>query len=215
MEPVGRNPSPKEQQSTAAPTPSTKGGKIPGEIFLIFLAMIVGAAFYAGKQTTPNGGPTPEKTEEPAAPEKNKPGRRAGFTPDLGLYSREQTLSTWELLPSRLDLAKKHIFAITGNPGDPHLLEALQTKKGETGLPVYIITGKDTPDRELKDAKELGFSVYKIKTTLERPYGVIIIDSKLVVDISREHWLWETSEPEIVKETGKWAGELMKEAEIR
>jgi hypothetical protein len=199
----------------AKPAGASNAIRIPGELLLVVVALALGAAFYFGKKEpgTPPQGQTQEKTQKTTGEEKRL--KRSNFIRDVGLYSKEQALTAWDILPSRLDVAKKAVFVVSGHPSDELLLEALKNKKAETGLPIYILTGSDTPEKEIAAAKRAGFDVYRLKRTLERPYGIVLIDARIVLDIAREHWVWETTEPEVVAETKEWITELLNGAELK
>lgn len=223
MDPLPAKEPAKAQNPTEPPTASAGASsansvKIPIVFFLVILMGLLGAAFYAGKQTAPQGQASPDKqnTDPKGNPSGERPRKkRANFFQDSGIYARTGGESCWDLLPARLEMAKNQIFVVTGYPGNPHLLEALGSKKADTGLPIYILTGSDTPEREMMTAKAAGFQVYRLQAELERPYGVVIVDGKLIFDISREFWGWETTEPEVVKATGDWAASLLEGAELK
>lgn len=209
VEPPKKTTAPEHGTESGA---KTSGGsiRVPIWIFLPLLGGLLAGAFYAGSTKTT------KIVEKPVQQEpQNEKKKRTNFLQDAGIYSRENAINCWDLLPSRLEAAKETIFVITGYPGDPHLLNELTAKKRATGLPIFLLTGNDTPEREIVTAKEAGFQVYKLKTTLERPYTVLLIDKKIVLDISRENWVWESSEPHVIKAVAKWAEDLASGAELK
>lgn len=190
-----------------------KSIKVPLPAFLGVAAMVITGTFIAGNALLPRKGGMNQKSEQSSEVER-KPGRKSNFVQDLGIYKRENSVDSNFMLNARLEMAKARVWVITGEPGNPKLLQALVRKKRESGIPIYILTGKDTPKRETDKAKEEGFPVYRLTGTIERPYTIIIVDAKLVLDISRDQWVWETSEPEIVKATTDWASKIMTDAKV-
>lgn len=140
--------------------------------------------------------------------------RNLNFLRDLGLYKRENSYTSNELASSRLKLAKKTIIWVTSEPNNPKMISLLSAIKNRSPLPIFIVTGSETPNTRIQDALDAGFSVSKVTSTLELPYSILIIDDRILMDISREHWIWETTDKQIIAETAKWANNLLKGAKI-
>lgn len=212
-EPVQAPATERKELKSGAGKEGSKGNtiRIPAIPFLVILLAMTGGTFILGNSIAPKQQPPEQK---PQHPQEQKPRKLTNFVPDQGLYQKGKAVDSKFMLDARLEMGKTQIFVITGNPGAPHLLAALTRKKAATGIPIFILTGTDTPKRETEAAKAAGFTVYRIQTTLERPYSIVIVDSKLVLDASRNQWCWETSEKEVVEGTRKWAAQLMEGAEI-
>jgi len=150
---------------------------------------------------------------EPSSTDK-KQKRTLNFLRDLGLYKRENSYTASELAGSRLRLAKKTIIWVTSEPNNEKMLSLLTAIKNKSPIPIFIVTGGETSQARIKPALDAGFSVSKLTSTLELPYSILVIDDKILMDISREHWIWETTEKDIISQTAQWANELLKNAKL-
>jgi hypothetical protein len=176
-----------------------------------------------GKVINPKG-VTPEKTqimnvmnaagEEQSKQDAGGDKQRTGFIQDRGVYERVNAYSSEDILKKRLPLAKKSIVWITGEPQTPDVLAGLSAIKNERNIPIFIITGKDTEVERIKRAQQYGFPIHTVNKSLELPYSIILIDNKLVLDVSRVNWIWETTEKNIIRDTANWANELIESAKI-
>lgn len=213
IEPLPEAPPEAPHEDNHAPTdqPKTepKGSiKISLPIFLLLALGLLVGTFIAGTKLAPK--PNLTQTETQA---KEKRSTRCNFVQDIGLYSREAIANCWDMLNTRLELANNQIIVVTSDPSNRSLLEELKRKKDQSGLPIFIFTGKDTPAREMEIGRQAGMTVYRLKTTLERPYTIVLIDKKIVMDISRENWIWETTEPDVIKATAEWIAKLSENLE--
>lgn len=143
-----------------------------------------------------------------------RPKTRSGFIRDLGTYDRSKSYTDLDMAEARCDLAKQKIIWFTSNPENPGILKILTKIKRERGVSVFIVCGSDTELKKLEIAQDTGLPVYRIKTQLDNPYSLLIIDSRIILDISRQRWIWESSEPKIVQETILWAEEFISTADI-
>jgi hypothetical protein len=222
------------ESSAIGESKSIKIGWIP---FLLFLILLTGGIFVAGVRLAPkisksipnltttdktnlNNNTEPNQTnQENRQPTQNestqtKPRKTINFVQDSGIYKRENKIDAEELARKRLAKAKNSVLWVTSEPNNRGLLSAISEAKESQGLPVVIVTGSETSKERIETAKKKGFVVNQSKDTLEVPYSFIIIDSKLLMDLSRKHWLWETTDKQILDETGVWLKEITKNATI-
>jgi hypothetical protein len=94
------------------------------------------------------------------------------------------------------------------------MLSLLSAIKNRSPLPIFVVTGAETSNNRIQPALNAGFSVSKVTSTLEMPYSILLIDDRILMDISRENWIWETTDKEIISETAKWANDLLKNAKV-
>jgi hypothetical protein len=153
-----------------------------------------------------------ENNENQDAPKKQR--RTINFLRDMGLYKRENSYRADELASSRLKLAKKTIIWVTSEPNNEQMLSLLSAIKNRSPLPIFVVTGAETSNNRIQPALNAGFSVSKVTSTLEMPYSILLIDDRILMDISRENWIWETTDKEIISETAKWANDLLKNAKV-
>jgi hypothetical protein len=204
---------------------SIKIGFIP---FLILLMAIGAGLFVLGNKYRvdfKDGTPTIEQTL-PSTTENTpiestkietdspKQKRSLNFLRDLGLYKRENSVTAPELAGNRLRLAKKTIIWVTSEPNNEKMLDVLTAIKNQSPIPIFIVTGAETSAARTRRAVDSGFTVSKISSSLEIPYSILLIDDRILMDISREHWIWETTDKEIISQTARWANELLKTSKI-
>jgi hypothetical protein len=221
MEPIEDEPEPPKPAATGKPkveAPESSGGKSIRIGFLpfLFLLGILGAGlFIAGQklggnlQSNPikeNDGTT-SKTEE-------KQKKTINFIADKGIYKKDNDYDASKLAELRLGRAKKTILWVTGEPNNPKILSLLEEVKENEGLPIIIVTGSETEKERIKPARKAGFVVNQTQDALEIPYSFLIIDSKLLMDISRDNWVWETTDKTILNEASEWLEEITKTAKI-
>jgi hypothetical protein len=139
----------------------------------------------------------------------NETKQKTGFIADQGIYRRSNTLDARELAKNRIGLAKTRIIWVTSNPDSDTILPLLASKKNQIPLPIFILTGKETREEQINNSASYNIPVSQLNIEFETPYSFLIIDDKLLVDISRSHWLWETTEKKIVDETKKWIQNLI------
>lgn len=157
-----------------------------------------------------NGSSTGEGGTKVPGTQKQK--RNLNFLRDLGLYKRENSYTADELASTRLQMAKNTVIWVTNEPNEEKILSLLSAIKNRSPMPIFIITGAETPNNRIQGALNAGFSVSRITSTLEIPYSILLIDDRILMDISREHWIWETTDKEIISQTAQWANELLKNA---
>jgi ribosomal protein L34 len=140
--------------------------------------------------------------------------QKTAFIPDHGYYKRSQTYNAAEVLSERTKTVKNNIIWITGEPNNEPFLAILSAIKKTKGIPIYILCGKECQPIRIKRAHDFGFIVYQVEEELEIPYSFFLLDGKLFIDASREHWIWETAEKQIIKANAAWAQELMNASKI-
>jgi hypothetical protein len=203
-------------ESKPQPQTSPRRGKnlrIPGELLLVILAVLAAGGTGAGillERTKEK--PAQNTGRQTTTPRKE--GSRTNFGTDRGIYKRDLQADAAYMLNARIELAKSQIIVVTGEPGNRRILDALSLIKNQKGVTVIILTGKETSEAEIQLAKDYGFWVYQCAMALERPYTIVLIDKRMVLDISRENWLWETTEPKILNQVVSWAEEISKDAII-
>jgi hypothetical protein len=111
-------------------------------------------------------------------------------------------------------MTKKTVIWVTSEPNNEKILSLLAAIKNRSPIPIFIVTGAETPNSRVQAALNAGFSVSKVTSSLEIPYSILLIDDKILMDISREHWIWETADKGIISDTAKWANQLLKNAKI-
>jgi hypothetical protein len=148
-------------------------------------------------------------TEKHGNPVKND--QKTGFTPDQGIYKRENKLDYKELARTRINLAKTRIIWITDTPDNLGILPSLAAKKNRDPVPIFILTGKETRPERLQNAAAYDIPISQLGIEFESPYSFLFIDDKLFVDVSRNHWLWESKEPRILEEAKKWIQTIIEE----
>lgn len=200
--------SPKTQQTPETQIPQNSI-KINGFILLAIIFFLCAGSFFAGQQLSPKPTPQPHQQTQP----QNKSQKRTNLILDRGLFLRKNSTTTLDLISARLKIAKQGIFHITDNPSDPLIGSELLKIQKQTGVPVRLLTGAETLKGDIQKARKLGLIVNQLRTTLERPYGILLIDSKLVIDTSRKNWTWETSEPDVIQSTRTWIEELIKDVQ--
>jgi hypothetical protein len=139
---------------------------------------------------------------------------KTGFIPDRGYYRRANTYTAPEVVATRVNSTKKSIIWITSEPNNENILASITKRKAETGMPVYILCGKETGQHKIRRAQETGLTVHQVKEELETPYSIFLLDNKLVIDGSREHFIWETVEKKVIQDISAWAEELIAGSEI-
>jgi len=209
---------------SASSSKSIKIGWLPLLLFLILLGgglfvlgtrlgpELIGNKDVDGKEASGQTGLAGNTSE--AGSKTEKPKKTLNFIKDTGIYKSDNTYDAEKLARLRLSKAKNSILWITSEPNNKALLSVLTDTKDEKGLPIVIVTGEETSRERIMQAKDKGFVVNQIQEELEVPYSFIIVDSKLLMDVSRKHWLWETTDKEILKETGDWLEDLTKNARI-
>ena len=187
--------------------------KIPIWIFFFLLIALLAGSFFAGTKLSKKVRSQATQTVEGNSTTKNY--KKSDFIPDYGLFRKVNETDAWTLLESGLQLAHQKVFVITDSPGETRLLSVLNARKLEEDVPIFILTGKETDQTSINKAKEAGFQVWKIESTLERPYTIVLLDNKLVLDISRSHWLWGSKEPAVLQNVTKWATEILNNATLQ
>jgi len=196
------------QEQPQNPKNAGKSIKIPGELLLGIMAMLLAGAFAIGYIAKPS-----TKIQSPD-PKTNNQTTKTGFTPDQGYYKRENVYNAEELISLRAKAAKKSIIWITSEPNNEAVLTALAATKNSKALPIFILCGKEVTQQRLKKAQDFGFSIHQLEEELESPYSFLFVDETLLIDASRSHWLWETKEPKILSNTSKWASDLIQNSKI-
>jgi hypothetical protein len=224
LEPIeSEGSTPKEAHTTNTPESTVRSSEIGQKNksiqigwlpFLLFLLLLGGGLFILGSKIGTELYPEKPKGEPGANSQTEKPRRTVNFIRDSGIYKKENEFDDQKLARLRLSKARSSILWITSEPNNQSILRVLQEAKDAKGLPIVIVTGADTSNERIKEARSKGFVVNKIKDSLELPYSFLIVDSKLIMDISRKHWLWETTDKDIVKDTGKWLQDITKDAVI-
>lgn len=139
---------------------------------------------------------------------------KTAFIPDYGYYERSQYYNATELVTKRIPTAKRSIVWVTSEPGNDTVLTNLTAHKRNSGIPVFILTGKETQNERIRRANQYGFIIHKLSVELETPYSIMLIDNSIVLDVSRENWLWETKEPQYIQTTATWIESLLKTATV-
>jgi hypothetical protein len=200
---------------TSQPQPqnaSIRIGLIPALLLLGLLLLASSGVGYFLSQA-----PIPEpntQTENNTQNKKTKtsnqtPSQNSAFTPDRGIYKKNNTIDAKSLAKKRIDMAKKQIIWITDTPDSIHVLPALSAKKNKDPIQIFILTGQETSQHRISSANEYNIPLNQLNLELESPYSFLLIDQKLLIDISRSNWLWETKEPAILKETSEWLQEII------
>jgi hypothetical protein len=197
--------------SSQTKTKSIKIGWLP---FLLFLIMLGAGLFALGVKIAPQVNPKLLEAAPKETTKTEKPRKTINFITDSGIYKTENTYDSEKLARLRLGKAKSSVLWITSEPNNEGLLSALVDAKEEKGLPIVIVTGGETSRERIQRAKNKGFVVNQIPESLETPYSYLIVDSKLLMDLSRKHWLWETTDKETLKDTSEWLENLTKNAKI-
>jgi hypothetical protein len=162
-----------------------------------------------GEDTTSNTNKTNTNTDSGETAKKT-----INFFQDKGIYKRGESVNSEELTAARVKQAKKSIVWITSEPNNEKILSILAAIKNKNSMPIYIITDSETKPIRIKRAEEFGFSVNQFESALEAPFSCLLIDGMLLMDISRNHWIWETTDKAVIKSTGKWANDLIKNSKI-
>lgn len=192
--------------------------RIHGLVFVVLLGIIAAGAYFAAELLTKtNRAPQteePQQTQAQTQPTQKPEKTKSGFIRDLGIYESNKSYNSFEMAEARAALATQKLVWITGEPSNTSILQVLVAEKQAKGIPIFIITGSDTREGEIDVAVATGLPTYRMRTELERPYSILIIDSKIIVDLSRNRWIWESSEPKIVQDTVSWATQLLDTAEL-
>jgi hypothetical protein len=199
-----------QEESNSEDSGEAKTIKINLGVVLLVLAVLITAGVFIGKQAG-------NKKIITQPDEKDKKGgtpQLTGFIQDHGYYKHSNTYSAEEVAAERLKKASKNVIWVTSEPNERSILTALQAMYSREAIPVYIITGKETTKSRISAAQEAGFQVHQVQEELETPYSIMIIDGKILMDLSRQHWIWETTEKNILRDTGKWANELIESSQI-
>jgi len=219
--PVVDNPNPIPEAAATATISSagkqTKGNwiEIPIGAFAFLGMVLLGGSFFMGTQMGTTKTVVSQQGGSSEQPPSDKPKNVVNMIPDRGLYVR-QSQNTWSTVQKRLPLAKQQILVITHNPNHPILLSYLREYKNNTGIPINIMTGSDTDLTQMREATaKSGLPVYQLKGELERPYTIILIDNKAVLDASRENWYWESTDSRIIENITKWAAQTIEGATLR
>jgi hypothetical protein len=89
-------------------------------------------------------------------------------------------------------------------PLDPNILSALSQKKGQN-CPILVITGKQALHPNFAPALDAGYNVYQSHLSLADNTSILIIDSKLIVDVSNPDFVWASAEPTVVRDIATYA----------
>jgi hypothetical protein len=229
-----------QSSSQTNPSQSSNSIKIGFIPFLLLMLILGGGLFVLGNKFRVNlkdGKPSIESTEyanklpettednknsdeeevdseDPDNKSKPKQKRTLNFLRDLGLYKRENSYTSSELAASRLQKADKTIIWVTSEPNNEKMISVLEAIKNKSPIPIFIVTGAETSGKRIQRALDAGFSVSRLTSTLEIPYSILLIDDEVLMDISREHWIWETSQKDVINQTARWASELLKNAKL-
>jgi hypothetical protein len=207
-----KNQSTKPQNNTNQRN-SIKIGLIPILLLTLLLLGGSGAVGYLLGQKTPTKQQRETQTQTQNETErkdpKNQSKQASAFTPDRGIYRKANSNDSRSLAKRRIDIAQNRIIWITDSPDSQRILPLLAAKKNKDAIPIFILTGKETPQVRLANASEYNMPITQLNLELETPYSILLIDDRLVVDISRSNWLWESKEPKILEETKAWIQELI------
>lgn len=197
-----------------------KSIKIGFVTFLLFLILLSSGVFIAGSKLgsklIPNIGERTgsETKNEETSNNEDKQKKTINFISDKGSYKKENDFDAPKLTSLRLKKAKSSILWVTSEPNNEAILGVLEEVKDIKGLPIIIVTGAETELERIKRAKRSGFVVNRTQDSLEVPYSFLIVDSKLLMDISRNNWIWETTDKSVLKSTAEWLDKLTKTATI-
>jgi hypothetical protein len=89
-------------------------------------------------------------------------------------------------------------------PLEPNIITALNQKKAQN-CPILVITGNQALRANLQTALNSHYSVYQSRLSLADATSLLIIDSKLVVDLSNSDFVWATAEPTVVRDIATYA----------
>ena len=195
------------------PKPSSiKIGLLPA---LLLLSLLIFGSSAIGYFLSQKISPLPltaegtTNTEKESNSSTQKSSQNSAFTPDRGIYKKINTIDAKSLAKKRIDMAKKQIIWITDAPDSIHILPTLAAKKNKDPIQIFILTGQETSPHRISTANEYNIPLNQLNLELESPYSFLLIDQKLLVDISRSNWLWESKEPAILKEANAWLKELI------
>lgn len=211
-------PNQKRDTSTFTPTEGGKSLKIGFIPFILLMLLTVFGVFTLGnkfrvniKEGIPSITQTLPSTTESG---ENKQKRMINFLKDRGVYKAENPIRGPQLAKSRIKLAEKTVIWVTSEPNNQEMLAILSNLKKTSPIPIFIVVGSDISAARIRPAMAAGLEVSRLDSSLEIPYSILIIDAKVVMDISRDHWVWETSDKDIIKETANWANQLIMNAKI-
>jgi len=135
------------------------------------------------------------------------------FIPDKGLGAYSNVGIARSLTADRIQKAEKGIIWVTTFPDDQTILRTFRSIKAQTNIPIVIIAGNATHPRSWRDAiKE--FPVFRSNNDLEEPTSIILIDDEIVIDASKYRSVWESVNPQIVKEASTWASRLLENSNV-
>ena len=89
-------------------------------------------------------------------------------------------------------------------PLDPTIISALNERKSKN-CTILVIAGNQALRPNLTTALRSGYNIYQSRLPLADDSSVLIIDSKLVVDLSNSHFVWATAEPTVVRDIALYA----------
>ena len=89
-------------------------------------------------------------------------------------------------------------------PLDPTIVGALNLKKSQNST-ILVIAGNQALRPNLTTALRAEYNVYQSRLPLSDTTSILIIDSKLVVDLSNSDFVWATAEPTVVSEITTYA----------
>lgn len=130
------------------------------------------------------------------------------LTPDRITYTQQDgtTATDW------IRTANADITWLSNAPLNPEIIAALNAKKTQN-FSILVIAGSQALLPNLSRALHSGYTVYQSKLPLADATSVLIIDSKLVVDVSNSDFVWATAEPTVVKDITTYAiSVLLKDA---
>ena len=100
--------------------------------------------------------------------------------------------------------AGSDITWLSNAPLDPAILAALSKRKSQ-GIPILVIAGKQALRANLEGALQAGYTVYQSPLSLAELTSILIIDSKVTLDLSNPDFVWASAEPTLVKDIDNYA----------
>ena len=89
-------------------------------------------------------------------------------------------------------------------PLNPTIVSALNQKKAHN-CTILVIAGNQALRPNLSAALQAGYNIYQSQFSLADNTSILIIDSKLVVDLSNSDFVWATAEPTVIKDIATYA----------
>lgn len=89
-------------------------------------------------------------------------------------------------------------------PLDPNIIAALNQKKAQN-CPILVVTGNQALRANFQTALNARYNVYQSRLSLADNTSLLIIDSKLIVDLSNGDFVWASAEPTVVRDIATYA----------